>query len=135
VARSTTSGRSISDNGIIAARGVGKLIAHWHLSGRRATLPRWNLERSSNPRHRFPADIISHVFSLRRRDVELILAERGVVGLAVIDAVNKQNARNLANCVLFLNCGQLATELTTSVLRAALRRAVTRIIISRWSGR
>jgi len=42
-------------------------------------------ERSSYPRHRFPADIISHavwlyhVFSLSLRDVELILAERGVV--------------------------------------------------------
>src|SRR5438046_8260332 len=37
------------------------------------------------PRHRFPAEIISHavwlyhVFSLSLRDVELILAERGVV--------------------------------------------------------
>jgi len=36
-------------------------------------------------RHRFPAELISyavwhyHVFSLRLRDVELILAERGVV--------------------------------------------------------
>jgi len=42
-------------------------------------------ERSSYPRHRFPADIISHavwlyhVFSLSLRDVELIMAERGVV--------------------------------------------------------
>jgi putative transposase len=42
-------------------------------------------ERSSHPRHRFPADIISHavwlyhVFSLSLRDVELIMAERGVV--------------------------------------------------------
>ena len=42
-------------------------------------------ERSSYPRHRFPAEIISHavwlchVFSLSLRDVELILAERGVV--------------------------------------------------------
>jgi putative transposase len=37
------------------------------------------------PRHRFPAEIISHavwlyhVFSLSLRDVEVILAERGVV--------------------------------------------------------
>jgi hypothetical protein len=37
------------------------------------------------PRHRFPAEIISHavwlyhVFSLSLRDVELILAERGVI--------------------------------------------------------
>jgi len=44
-----------------------------------------NSERSSYPRHRFPAEIISHavwlyhVFSLSLRDVELILAERGVV--------------------------------------------------------
>jgi putative transposase len=40
---------------------------------------------ASYPRHRFPAEIISHavwlyhVFSLSLRDVELILAERGVV--------------------------------------------------------
>ena len=40
---------------------------------------------SSYPRHRFPAEIISHavwlyhVFSLSLRDVELILAERGIV--------------------------------------------------------
>ncbi len=38
-------------------------------------------------RHRFPAELISHavwlyhVFSLSLRDVELILAERGVVGV------------------------------------------------------
>ena len=43
------------------------------------------LEPASYPRHRFPAEIISHavwlyhVFSLSLRDVELILAERGVV--------------------------------------------------------
>ena len=42
------------------------------------------LELTSYPRHRFPAEIISqavwlyHVFSLSLRDVELILAERGV---------------------------------------------------------
>ena len=42
-------------------------------------------EPASYPRHRFPAEIISHavwlyhVFSLSLRDVELILAERGVV--------------------------------------------------------
>jgi putative transposase len=42
-------------------------------------------ELQSYPRHRFPAEIISHalwlyhVFSLSLRDVELILAERGVV--------------------------------------------------------
>src|SRR5690242_20127747 len=40
---------------------------------------------ASYPRHRFPAEIIAHavwlyhVFSLSLRDVELILAERGVV--------------------------------------------------------
>jgi putative transposase len=43
------------------------------------------LEPASYPRHRFPAEIISHavwlyhVFSLSLRDVELILAERGVI--------------------------------------------------------
>ena len=41
----------------------------------------------SYSRHRFPADIISqavwlyNVFSLSLRDVELILAERGIVAL------------------------------------------------------
>ena len=45
-------------------------------------------ERRSYPRHRSPAEIISHavwlyhVFSLSLRDVELIQAERGVVGHA-----------------------------------------------------
>ena len=34
------------------------------------------------------------------------------VGSALIDGVNKHNARNPDNRVLFLNCGQLATELT-----------------------
>ena len=43
------------------------------------------LEPASYPRHRFPAEIISHAvwlyhaFSLSLRDVELILAERGIV--------------------------------------------------------
>ena len=43
------------------------------------------LEPTSYPRHRFPAEIINqavwlyHVFSLSLRDVELILAERGIV--------------------------------------------------------
>jgi putative transposase len=43
------------------------------------------LQPASYPRHRFPAEIISHavwlyhVFSLSLRDVELILAERGIV--------------------------------------------------------
>src|SRR5579859_7164235 len=42
-------------------------------------------EPATYPRHRFPAEIISHavwlyhVFSLSLRDVELILAERGIV--------------------------------------------------------
>jgi putative transposase len=42
-------------------------------------------ESAMCPRHRFPAEIISHavwlyhVFSLSLRDVELILAERGIV--------------------------------------------------------
>src|SRR6188508_2661400 len=44
-----------------------------------------SVSSSSYPRHRFPAAIIGHavwlyhVFSLSLRDVELILAERGVV--------------------------------------------------------
>ena len=42
-------------------------------------------EPARYPRHRFPAEIIghavwlNHVFSLSLRDVELILAERGIV--------------------------------------------------------
>ena len=42
-------------------------------------------ESACYPRHRFPAEIISyaiwlyHVFSLSLRDVELLLAERGVI--------------------------------------------------------
>ena len=42
-------------------------------------------EPATYPRHRFPAEIISHavwlyhVFCLSLRDVELILAERGIV--------------------------------------------------------
>ncbi len=42
------------------------------------------LDPASYPRHRFPAEIISHavwlyhMFSLSLRDVELILAERGI---------------------------------------------------------
>ena len=42
-------------------------------------------EPASYPRHRFPAEIISHtvwlyhLFCLSLRDVELILAERGVI--------------------------------------------------------
>jgi putative transposase len=44
------------------------------------------------PRHRFPAEIISHavwlyhVFSLSLRDVELILAERGIMRASGIGA-------------------------------------------------
>ena len=43
------------------------------------------LKTASYPRHWFPAEIISHavwlyhVFSLSLRDVELILAERGIM--------------------------------------------------------
>ena len=47
------------------------------------------LEPASYHRHRFPAEIISHAvwlyhtFSLSLRDVELILAERGIVVTAL----------------------------------------------------
>ena len=46
---------------------------------------------SPHYRHRFPAEIISHavwlylVFSLSLRDVELILADRGVVVVSLRD--------------------------------------------------
>jgi putative transposase len=51
---------------------------------------------ASYPRHRFPAEIISHavwlyhVFSLSLRDVELILAERGVRTRARAFRVSRQ---------------------------------------------
>ena len=46
-------------------------------------------QSATYPRHRFPAEIISHAvwlyhtFSLSLRDVELILAERGIVVTAL----------------------------------------------------
>jgi hypothetical protein len=54
----------------------------WHVAGSWARLT--GQQPVSYPRHRFPAEIIGHavwlyhVFSLSLRDVELILAERGV---------------------------------------------------------
>ena len=56
----------------------------WPLAGDRRD---WRHEAATRPhyRHRFPAEIISHavwlyhVFSLSLRDVELLLAERGIV--------------------------------------------------------
>ena len=37
------------------------------------------------------------------------------VGSALLDGVSKQNARNPANRVLYLNCGAMATELTNEM--------------------
>src|ERR1700709_188832 len=65
-------------SGIVTVTGLGRLEG----GGRD-----WDMTPPPDPhyRHRFPAEIISHavwlyhVFSLSLRDVELILAERGVV--------------------------------------------------------
>ena len=57
----------------------------WRLRGSTGEADGMTHEPATYPRHRFPAEIISHavwlyhVFSLSLRDVELILAERGVV--------------------------------------------------------
>ena len=64
--------------------GIGKLT--WLVPGRESSeADRMTTQPACYPRHRFPAEIISHavwlyhVFSLSLRDVELILAERGVI--------------------------------------------------------
>ena len=65
--------------------GIGNLTGRLALGRQTGNAADMESERSSYPRHRFPAEIISHavwlyhVFSLSLRDVELILAERGVV--------------------------------------------------------
>jgi putative transposase len=65
-------------------RGIAKLT--WLVPGRESSkADGMTTQPASYPRHRFPAEIISHavwlyhVFRLRLRDVELILAERGVI--------------------------------------------------------
>jgi putative transposase len=61
----------------MAAVTVSRVLAGWKGARMRPPAPRY--------RHRFPVAIISHavwlyhVFSLSLRDVELILAERGIV--------------------------------------------------------
>src|ERR1700733_2028065 len=57
-------------------------------------------------RHRFPAEIISHavwlyhVFSFSQRDVELLLAERGiVVSYETVRRWCKKFGQSFANCV------------------------------------
>jgi transposase-like protein len=60
------------------------------------------VKHSSYSRHQFPAEIISHavwlyhVFSLSLRDVELILAERGVVATHVVPEVRRRLRREIA---------------------------------------
>src|SRR6516225_7268124 len=61
---------------------------------------------STFPRHRFPAEVISHtvwlyhVFSLSLRDVELILAERGVdISYETIRRWCKKFGANFADCL------------------------------------
>ena len=63
-------------------------------------------EPSSYHRHRFPAEIISHavwlyhVFSLSLRDVELLLAERGiVVSYETVRRWCKKFGQSFANCL------------------------------------
>ena len=95
------------------------------------------LEPASYPRHRFPAEIISHavwlyhVFSLSLRDVELILAERGIVvthrafgrhpktfTILVISAVSARPPnRPYYNMRREANVGGKASDLTRSDMR------------------
>ena len=72
--------RTLPRDGIVRLTGLVR-------PGRRG--PGWRDEQATrpalSPRHRFPAELISHavwlyhVFSLSFRDVELLLAERGII--------------------------------------------------------
>ncbi len=65
---------------------TGALPSCWSLAGMTwfGQAGRMTSDTATYPGHRFPAEIISHavwlyhVFSLSLRDVELILAERGI---------------------------------------------------------
>lgn len=60
-----------------------------------------------------PAEALIALKSITDQNMPFVLSCVGSnVGSALIDGVNKHNARNPDNRVLFLNCGQLATELT-----------------------
>jgi len=60
-----------------------------------------------------PAEALIALKSITDQNMPFVMSCVGSnVGSALIDAVNKHNARNPDNRVLLLNCGQLATELT-----------------------
>jgi branched-chain amino acid transport system substrate-binding protein len=60
-----------------------------------------------------PAEALIALKRITDQNIPFVMSCVGSnVGSALIDAVNKHNARNPDNRVLQLNCGQLATELT-----------------------
>ena len=60
-----------------------------------------------------PAEALIALKSVTDQNLPFVMSCVGSnVGSALIDAVNKHNARNPDNRVLQINCGQLATELT-----------------------
>ena len=60
-----------------------------------------------------PAEALIAFKSVTDQNLPFVMSCVGSnVGSALIDAVNKHNARNPDNLILQLNCGQLATELT-----------------------
>jgi branched-chain amino acid transport system substrate-binding protein len=60
-----------------------------------------------------PAEALIALKSVTDQNLPFVMSCVGSnVGSALIDAVNKHNARNPDNRILQLNCGQLATELT-----------------------
>ena len=78
----------------------------WRARGRRARLCGMKPPPNPHYRHRFSAEIISHavwlyhVFSLSLRDVELLLAERGVaVSYETVRRWCRKFGQSFANCV------------------------------------
>ena len=60
-----------------------------------------------------PSEALIALKSITDQNIPFVMSCVGSnVGSALIDAVNKHNARNPDNRILQLNCGQLATELT-----------------------
>jgi branched-chain amino acid transport system substrate-binding protein len=60
-----------------------------------------------------PAEALIALKSITDQNIPFVMSCVGSnIGAALIDAVNKHNARNPDNRVLQLNCGQLASELT-----------------------
>jgi branched-chain amino acid transport system substrate-binding protein len=60
-----------------------------------------------------PAEALIALKSITDQNIPFVMSCVGSnVGAALIDAVNKHNARNPDNRILQLNCGQLASELT-----------------------